>query len=92
MSGTVLQEQMTILTTEGRYDAVPYNIKEMAGFPPRYINLSTDQKELVETLILGEYKTEKELDIEEELGYIRDMTSEVSELSENILRRYGINK
>lgn len=81
-----IQLDMTMI--ESRYDAIPYTIKEFAGFPTRYIYLSHDQKELVDALIGGEYKSKKELDIEEDLGYIRDITSEVSEMTSALLRRY----
>jgi len=87
-----LQGQKMKPTFEERYDVIPYTLKEFVGFPTRYIYLSTDQKEFVDVLFSGEYKTEKELDIEEELGYIRDITTEVSELSDAILRRYGVDK
>lgn len=87
MSGTQLD---TMATIEGRYDAVPYNIKEWAGLPVRYINLSHDQERFVEALLSGEYKTKKELDLEEELGYIVDMANETSEAAEALMRRYSL--
>ena len=90
MSGTEFQEKM--MTNEGHYDAIPYVTKEMAGFPTRYIYLSSDQKELIDSLLESSYKSKKELDLQEDLSYIRDITTEVSELSDAILRRYGVNK
>ena len=83
MSGTRLG-----MMIEGRYDAVPYHIKEWAGLPARYINLSHDQQVLVDALVEGEYKTEKELDIEEQLEYIVDITGEASDAAVALMRRY----
>ena len=82
MSGTLLD------TTENKYDALPYNVKENAGFPTRYMYLSFDQKEMVDALLENEYKTKKELDIEEHLGYIIDITNEASSIVNALLNRY----
>ena len=82
MSGTLSD------TTENRYDALPYNVKESAGFPVRYMYLSFDQKELVDALLENEYKTKKELDIEEHLSYILDITNEASSIANALLSRY----
>ena len=83
MSGTLLD------TTENRYNEIPYHIKEWAGMPALYINLSHDQRDLVEALVSGRHKTEKELDTKEELGYIVDIAEELSEMTNALLRRYN---
>ena len=44
---------------------------------------------LVDALIGGEYKTEKELDIEEQLEYIVDITGEASDAASALMRRYA---
>ena len=85
MSGTQLGT-----TIEGRYDAVPYNIKEWAGLRVRYINLSHDQQRLVEALLSGEYKSEKELDIVDQLEYIDDLVTEMNEAVTVLMRRYSM--
>ena len=84
MSGTLLD------TTENRYDAIPYHIKEWAGMPSLYINLTHDQQCLVEALVQGEYKTQKELDTKEELEYIVDINDEAARITRALLRRYNV--
>ena len=54
MSGTLSD------TTENRYDALPYNVKESAGFPVRYMYLSFDQKELVDAIEKAERRIKRE--------------------------------
>ncbi len=83
MSGTLSD------TMENKYDAIPYLVKEHAGFPTRYIYLTDDQRELVDLLLEGEYKTKKELDIEEQLEYIVDISSEVASIANALMYRYG---
>ena len=84
MSGTLSD------TMENRYDAIPYHIKENAGFPTRHIYLTHDQREMVEALLENEHKTKKELDIEEQLEYIVDISSEVSSIANALMHRYGV--
>jgi hypothetical protein len=84
MSGTLSD------TMENKYDAIPYNIKEHAGFPARYINLTSDQREMIMALLEDEYKTKKELDIEEQLEYIVDISGEVSSIANALMHRYGV--
>ena len=80
-------------TTEKKYDALPYHIKEFAGLPMRFFNLSHDFQVLFEALLENEYKTEKELDIEEQLGYIVDIAEEMTQITSAILHRYnGVGK
>ena len=84
MSGTLLD------TTENRYDAIPYHVKEWAGMPSLYIDLTHDQRCLVEALVEGEHKSKKELDTKEELEYIVDIADELSDMTSALLRRYNM--
>ena len=83
MSGTQLEK-----TIEGKYDDVSYSVKEWAGFPSRYINLSQDQRDLIDAIVESDYKTKKELDISDQIGYINDLTKELQDMSEALMRRY----
>ena len=76
-------------TTENKYDALPYHVKEFAGLPNRFFDLSHDLKIVFETLLDNEYKTKKELDIEEQLGYIVDITNEASSMVAALAERYS---
>lgn len=83
MSGTLLD------TTENKYDALPYHLKEFAGLPSRFFDLSHDLQIVFEALLEGENKTKKELDIEEQLGYIIDITNEASTMVAALAERYS---
>lgn len=83
MSGTLLD------TTENRYDALPYHLKDFAGLPMRFYDLPHEMQDIFETLLESEYKTKKQLDIEEELGYIVDITNEASSMAAALVEKYS---
>jgi len=83
MSGTLSD------TTENKYDALPYHMKDGADLPHRWFDLSHEMQYLFEALLENEHKTKKELDIEEHLGYIIDITNEASTMVSALAERYS---
>lgn len=73
---------------ENKYDALPYHIKEFAGLPSRFYNLPIELQDVFTAILEEKYKTKKELDIEEQLGYIEDITNEACTMVAAFRQKY----